>query len=137
MTRILLDTNALVSFLTDRDEVQQQRVARILREAADGQTEVYLHQTVITEMVYVLSNLYEVELTDVAALMQDMLAMPGLLPIHGLAWSAVLDRWPDPYPDLADACLATVASQNPTMSIATFDRTLGKRLRGEGLSTVW
>ena len=137
MTTVLLDTNALVSFLTDRDEAQQQRVARLFRDAADGRTEVLLHQTVLTECVYVLTNLYDVEPREVKELLGELLSMPGMSTIHELAWPAGLDRWPEPYRDLADACLATVAREYGRPKIATFDQGLAKQLRREGLSTLW
>lgn len=137
MTSILLDTNALISFLTDRDEVQQARADALFRDAAERRADVILHQTVVTETVYVLTNLYGRSSSEVAGLLRDLLAMPGVVTLDDLAWPDVLDRWPDPYPDLADACLASVASRQPIDAVATFDRRFARQLRREGVESFW
>ena len=42
--RVVLDTNVLVSFLTDRDAEQQEQAAALFETAAQGEAELILHQ---------------------------------------------------------------------------------------------
>jgi len=126
MNRFVLDTNILVSFLTDRNPEQQKQAALLFERAAAGDAVLKLHQTVLTEMVYVLRNLYGVERASQAAILADLLALPGIEPFHEVAWGQVLALWPEQIPDFSDAILATVAGTDP---IATFDARFVRELR--------
>ena len=66
MKRIVVDTNVLVSFLTDRDARQQARAARLFEAAAAGEVQLILHQLVATELIYVLRTVYAVDAALVA-----------------------------------------------------------------------
>lgn len=137
MNRIVIDTNVLLSFLTDRDLRQQTLAARLVEEAARGQRELILHQVVLTELVYVLSNVYDQEAADVAAILSDLIDLPGVLLWNEISWPAVLALWPQRISDFGDACLAAIAKRSPVDCIATFDRTFAKRLQREGLRSHW
>lgn len=137
MTRVVVDTNVLVSFLTDRDLPQQGQAASLLTRAAAGEIQVILHQTVAMELAYVLRNLYRMNSEDVALLLRDLLALPGVVVTDRLPWSTVLDLWPSHVPDLADAILAAVASVDRCDAIATFDRTFRRRMAKLGVKSFW
>jgi predicted nucleic acid-binding protein len=137
VSRIVLDTNVLVSFLTDRDPAQQARAAKLFAAAASGADELVLHQMVVSEMVYVLTNLYRLDASTVAAILADLLALPGVRPLDSVDWPAVLELWPGRFTDFTDACLAAVARQGRFDAVATFDRPFARRLAREGLTTVW
>lgn len=137
MTRVVLDTNVLVSFLTDRDPSQQAQAARLLTRAAAGEIQVILHQSVAMELAYVLRNLYSLSSEDIAPLLRDLLALPGVVVTDRLPWSTVLDLWPSRVPDLADAILAAVASVDRCDAIATFDRAFRRRMAKLGVKSYW
>jgi predicted nucleic acid-binding protein len=137
MTRVVLDTNVLVSFLTDRNLTQQAQAARLLTRAAAGEIQVILHQTVVMELAYVLRNLYSMSSEEVAPLLRDLLALPGVVVADRLPWSTVLDLWPSQIPDLADAILAAVASVDRCDAIATFDRAFRRRVAKLGVKSFW
>ena len=44
MKRIVIDTNVVISFLTDRDLRQQQMAGKLFEDAASARLEVVLHQ---------------------------------------------------------------------------------------------
>lgn len=133
MKRVLIDTNVLVSFLTDRDLVQQEKAAKLLARAAARELEVVLHLVAATETVYVLQNLYGVPPEQAAAALKSLLALPGLVAVCDLDWSRLLDLWPGRIPAFADAALAAAARANRCDAVATFDVGLARRLRREGL----
>lgn len=128
MKRIVVDTNVLVSFLTDRDLDQQERAGRLFAAAADGRAELILHQAVLTEMVYVLKNLYLVASDEIASTLADLLALPGISVVDEVAWTRLFELWPTKFRDFADALLALVAKTGGHDGIATFDRRFVREL---------
>ena len=137
MKRVVVDTNVLVSFLTDRNPDQQAQATKLIEKAAGGDLRLILHQIVITEIVYVLQNLYEVEKTEVARMLDDLLLLPGILLDNEVSWSRVRRLWPAPFTDLADAVLASVATGAPYDSIATFDLGFRQSLGKMGAKSFW
>ena len=137
MTAILIDTNVLISFLTDRNKRQQESASALFETGARSEAVLMVHQTVLSEMVYVLMNFYDMNSQTVASIVGELLAMPGIEAVDELSWSTVLELWPERIPDFADACLATVAKKGHLASIATFDRQFVKRLRKERILSYW
>ncbi len=137
MKRIVLDTNVVVSFLTDRDAEQQALAAALFESAAAGETELVLHQMVISELVYVLGNYYRVETPEVARLVDDLLSSSGLRPVDDVTWTRVLELWPDEFSDFADGVLAAVTLEGRFDAIATFDQKFTKQLRRKQLDSYW
>ncbi len=137
MRRVVLDTNVLVSFLTDRNPEQQAQAAALLEAAARGEVELVVHQTIISEMVYVLGNLYHVAAPEIARMIDDLLSSPGVTPIDGVPWERVLGLWPSRFTDFADALLAAATMEGKYDAVATFDRRLIRQLRRERLTPYW
>ena len=137
MTAVLIDTNVLVSFLTDRNKRQQESASALFETATRGHADLLVHQIVLREMVYVLMNLYDMDSATVASIVDELLAMPGIQPVDVLSWSTVLEIWPERIPDFADACLTAVAKHVRLDAIATFDHRFVKRLRKEGMACYW
>lgn len=137
MKQILVDTNVLVSFLTDRNQEQQEQAAALFRGAAAGEHTLLLHQTALSEMVYVLLSLYHVSAGEIAKTLHDLLAMPGTAAINDLSWPVVLDLWPDKIPSFGDAALAAVGRHSGCDAMATFDDKLSRRLKKQGLTAYW
>lgn len=137
MIRVLLDTNVIVSFVTDRNDAQQEKAARLFERGARGTLRLSLHQTVAAELVYVLLNVYKRQPAEVAALLSDLIGMPGLTPIDTMPWGLVLGLWPRNLPDFSDAVLAGVAQEGRYNAVATFDRTFTRRLGRLGVPEYW
>ena len=135
MRRIVLDTNVLISFLTDRNAEQQAQATELFEAAAEGETELILHQMVISEMVYVLGNLYQVEVAEIAGMIDDLLCSPGVRPVDEVVWSRILELWPDTFKDFADAVLAAVTLEERFDVVATFDQAFARQLRRAGLKS--
>jgi len=88
-------------------------------------------------MIYVLLNLYGVSPVETARILGDLLATPGVRPVHEISWPLLLDLWPEKIPSFSDAAIAAVAEQEAYDEVATFDRPLAKRLKRQGLPTRW
>jgi len=137
VTRVGADTNVSLSFVTDRDPRQQARAAELFVAATSAEHLIVLHQTVISETVYALSNLYDVAPEAASLLMRDLLALPGVVTVDAVDWPAVWELWPGPTDDFGDACLLAVAKGDAFDRLATFDTGFRKRARRHGISTHW
>ena len=49
MRKIIIDTNILISFLTDRNLIQQQKAATLFTDAVNFKKEIYVQQEVISK----------------------------------------------------------------------------------------
>jgi len=135
--RVLLDTNVLVSFLVNREPQQQAQAAKLIAAAAEGEHRLLLPQIVLSELVYVLQNLYALSADEVAAIITDLLALSGADPVHDLSWSEVLTLWPASIPTFADAVVVATSQGTRADAVATFDGKLRTRMRKLGVKSYW
>ena len=137
MKRIGVDTNVVVSFVTDRDPKQQARAADLFGAATAGKHVLVLHQAVITEAVYVMYNAYEVKPSVVSAVMRDLLLLPGVVTVDDVEWRHIWSLWPRRIKDFGDACLTAVAKAGTFEVLATFDAAFARQARRQGVATYW
>jgi predicted nucleic-acid-binding protein len=124
LKKTIIDTNALISFVTDRNPSQQKRIADVLEGAARLQWVVLCPQNVLTEFVYVLDKVYGVAKEDINAMILDFIAMPGVEIVHGIDVAALLRLWPEKIADFGDAIVVAVAKDTEASEVVTFDRGL-------------
>jgi predicted nucleic acid-binding protein len=137
MKQVLVDANVLVSFLIDRNAIQRRRARDLLRGAVAQEHVLVLHSMSIAEMIYVLTEVYGEDPRGVARDVSDLLAMPGVISVDEVVWSAVLERWPQKIRALGDAILAAAAGRSSLDAVATFDHGLAKQLTREGSALYW
>jgi predicted nucleic acid-binding protein len=133
MKRIVIDTNVVISFLTDRDPRQQEIAAKLFEDTAAARRQIVLHQAVITEVAYVLQNLYKQAPEAVAATLRDLMDMPGVVVVDEMPWARLFEIWPARIGTYADASLAAVAIAGGYEYVATFDRGFRKHLKQLGI----
>lgn len=133
MKSVVVDTNVVLSFVTDRDPHQQRAAAWLFEHAASGEHRIVLPQVVLIEIVYVLQNLYRTPVAEIAGLLDDLLGMPHVVADNEVPWHAVLEIWPSRIRDFADAVLMTVA-RTGDHKVASFDRKLSRALRRLGVT---
>jgi len=137
MNRVGVDTNVVVSFLTDRDPEQQARSAALIRDATTGKIRLVLPQAVMLETVYVLRNLYALAPARVARSLEDFTSLPGVATSSEIDWPAVWRLWPRRVPDFGDACMAASARAGAFGSLATFDATFARKATRLGIPSYW
>ena len=135
MKRYVIDTNVLISFVTDRNPGQQQKVAPLFESAAHLKVSILCHQHVLTEFVYVMDRVYGVPKDAIHRMIGDLIAMPGIEVVHAVDFKTVLACWPDPIPDFGDAVIASVSKTIKRSVIVTFDRQFVDGLKSLGLSS--
>jgi hypothetical protein len=73
----------------------------------------------------------------VAALIRDLISLPGVTAIDDCPWKKVFDFWPGQLGSLADASSVAVAIANHYDAIATFDQKMRKRMLSIGVESYW
>jgi predicted nucleic acid-binding protein len=133
MKEWVIDTNALISFVTDRSPDQQKRIGRLFEDAVKLKIVILCPQNVITEFVYVLEKVYHLPKDQIGAIIADLIALPGLKVVHGVDFEILLSYWPDRIRNYGDAVVATVCKSHKDSRVATFDRKLKSALEAVGI----
>jgi predicted nucleic-acid-binding protein len=131
--KYIIDTNALISFVTDRNLDQQQKIAPLFESAANLKALILCHQYVLTEFIYVMDRVYHVPKEEIRRIITDLVDMPGIEVIHEIDFTAVLSCWPDPIPDFGDAVIASVSKIRKSV-IVTFDLKFANNLKSLGMN---
>ena len=134
MIRYVIDTNALISFVTDRNLEQQQKIAPLFESAAHVKAVIFCHQHVLTEFIYVLDSVYHVPKDEIGRMIKDLIEMPGIEVIQEMDFNTILSWWPDPIPDFGDALIAAVGKTRSGSMVVTFDRKFAVNLKALGIN---
>lgn len=137
MRQVLIDANVFVSFLVERNEEQRAAAKALIDAAGDGEIEAFITQFAVFEVTYVLQSYYAMPTPRVAALIRDLIALPGVTAIDDCPWRKVFDLWPEQFGGLADASSVAVAIANHYDAIATFDQKMIKRMKSIGVESYW
>ena len=121
MKKYLIDTNALISFVTDRNLAQQEAVAPLFAAASRFKCTLICHQFVLTEFVFVMEKVYGTPKEKICAMVQDFLAMPGVELRHDTDFKLLLSLWPATFADFGDALLAATGKAKKGVILVTFD----------------
>jgi len=124
MKTYVIDTNALISFVTDRNLAQQKKIADLFDGAVRLKNTILCPQNALTEFVYVLDKVYATPKQQIRSMIKDFLKLPGIKVLNEVDFESVLDFWPDMLPDFGDAIVASVCRSNKGAIAATFDRKL-------------
>ncbi len=135
MTTFIIDTNALISFVTDRNVAQQKQMRELFEAATRLKCRICCPQNVITEFVYVMEKVYAVDPLKIQEMIRDFLGLTGVELLHHLDYKILLTIWPSPIHDFADAIVASVGRANRNAAIITFDKKLRAALKKLGIPT--
>jgi len=129
LNSLVLDTNVLISFVTDRDPAQQAKIGTLIEKAARAEASLLCPQNVLTEFVYVMNRVYGIESKRIAMMIADFIDLPGVEVVDKLDYSRLLSLWPSRIPEYGDAVVATVCLAHKGSAVVTFDRKLRASLR--------
>jgi len=90
LRRYVIDTNALISFVTDRNREQQHKIAPLFEAAAHMKAVIFCHQHVLTEFIYVLNKIYQVPKAEIGKMIKDLIEMPGIEVIQEVYFKTIL-----------------------------------------------
>jgi len=95
----IVDTNALISFVTDRNPAQQDKIANLLDSTAQLKVRVLCPQNVLTEFVYVMDSVYRIGKTEIRDIVKDFIILPGVEIVHQISLKTLFTFWPEKVPD--------------------------------------
>jgi len=133
--RYFIDTNALISFVTDRNLEQQRKIAPLFESAAQMKVVILCHQHVLTEFTYVLDRIYQVPKDEIGRMIKDLIEMPGIEVIQEVDFKTILSWWPDTIPDFGNALIAAAGKARSRAMVVTFDRKFATKLKALGINT--
>ncbi len=135
MKKYIIDTNALISFVTDRNPDQQVKIDKLFNDAVRLRILVLCPQNVLTEFVYVMDKVYQIPKSEINKIVRDFIDMPGIEVVHDLNMKTLMSYWPEVFKDYGDAIIATLCKNTKGSLIVTFDRKFRTKLKKIGLST--
>ena len=133
MKKYLIDTNCLISFITDRNPGQQKIIAKYFEDAADIECELVIVDSVITELVYVLEKIYMINIKIISDILHSLIETPGIIVYNNFDLSKILRLWPDKIRDYGDAVIASHAA-GEKLKVITFDQDFAKQLSQSNIS---
>ena len=132
----IIDNNALISFVTDRNPAQQDKIANLLDSAAQLKVRLLCPQNVLSEFVYVMDTVYGRRKAEIRDIVKDFVDLPGIEIVHEINLNTLFTFWPEKVPDYGDAIIAALCKDTRGSSVATFDRKFKAKLKQLGLSVA-
>jgi predicted nucleic-acid-binding protein len=129
MKKYILDTNALISFVTDRNLAQQEAVAPLFDAAYRSKCTLVCHQSVLSEFVFVMDKVYQMPKESINGIVSDFIRMPGVELRHETDYNTVLSLWPEKLADFGDSMVASAGLAIKGSVIVTFDTKFRSALR--------
>ncbi len=123
----LIDTNCLLSYVTNRNQAQNDTMVKLFNSASQLKCRIYITSNVITEFVFVLESVYQEQKSVISDMIKSLLDNQGIEFHHGYFPEVIIKMWPSEIQDYGDAVLAA-AARKLKMIILTFDRDFSKRL---------
>jgi len=127
MSSFLVDTNCLISYVTDRNPGQTEKIAEVIEDASNLKCTIYLISNVITEFVYTIQIVYGQDSKFISRILSDLIANPGIEYLHSYNLKLILNLWPNKIKDYGDAVIAAAALELD-VQILTFDKDFSKQL---------
>ena len=136
MKKYIIDTNVLISFVTDRSPAQQETVAPLFAAASRLKCKLICHQFVLTEFVFVMDKVYETPKETINAMVRDFIVMPGVELCQETDFGILLALWPNAIADFGDAFVAATGKAVKEAIIVTFDAKFQSALKLVGLDCM-
>jgi len=124
-----LDTNVIVRYITRDDPDQAERANQILDRLADGRLEATTSETIIGEVVFVLSSkaLYNLPRAEIREYLSVILSMKGLQLPYKRTYVRALELYATiPRLDFADALSVAQMERQKLDTIISFDTDFDK-----------
>jgi predicted nucleic acid-binding protein len=122
---VLLDTNPIIRYLTQDDPDQAARARALFEEAARGDVTLYVSESVVVEVVNVLSSrvTYHLPRHEVQRHVGNVLSLRGLKAPAKQSYLRALELWVNTSQvrDFVDALSVAHAERLKVVSIASFD----------------
>jgi predicted nucleic-acid-binding protein len=132
--KYVIDTNALISFVTDRNLKQQQIMKAVFETTSLLKGMILCHVHVLTEFVYVMEKIYQVPPEEIKEMVMDFMILPGVRIVQEIDFKTVFDYWPKVVADFGDALVAALCKAQKGSILLTFDQKLIRQIKTAGLT---
>ena len=135
MKQYLIDTNVLISFITNRNPAQQKVVTPFFEKASKNQNKILIHSLVVSEFVYVTQKIYRLTDHQVKNLLILLFQSHGIEFVENFYFLSLFSIWPQHISDYGDAVVASFAQNTLNCEILTFDKKFHKAANQLNIST--
>jgi len=123
--RILIDTNLIVRYLIKDNKEQFKFAEEFFELVRIGKVKAYLEQTVFTETIFVLSNIYLIPRETIASTLFDLIMYKGIFNSEKDVLIESLNIFSDTKLHIVD-CILVAKAKLEKIEIKTFDKELIK-----------
>ncbi len=127
MSRMWVDANVLLRYLTGEPPAQAARAARLMARAEAGEVRIYVAPLVLAEVVWVLKSFYGHPMPAIQVILVPLVAAPGIEVDDVATVVEALELAADRNVDFIDAFLAVQATAAGE-TVCTFDTKDFRRL---------
>ncbi|MGH8065299.1 MAG: PIN domain-containing protein [Candidatus Entotheonellia bacterium] len=78
MSRLWVDANVILRFLTKDPPEMAERLARLMAKAETGEVSLYISPLVPAEVIWVLKSFYRYSMTAIAHVIISLVSTPGI-----------------------------------------------------------
>ncbi len=128
MTKLFVDTNVFLRFLTNDDPVKAKRAETLFRQAIKNQIHLITSILVIAEIIWTLESFYHLSKADIASKVETILNTPNLFCSEADMVVMALDLYVQENMDFIDAFHAYNLQAQGLSQIATYDHKHFKRV---------
>jgi len=127
MSRLWVDANIVLRFITKEPENMAERAARLMAQAEAGEVSLYIAPLVLAEIVWVLRSFYQYDMAEIAAVLMPLVTASGIEVEDRELAIRSLESSRDQHVDYIDAYLAHQAAASGER-VCTFDTTDFRKL---------
>ena len=127
MSRLWIDANVILRFLTKDPPEMAERSARLMAKAERGEVSLYMSPLVLAEVIWVLKSFYRFSMTAIAHVIISLVSAPGIEVDNRELIIRAVELARDRNVDFADAYLALQAAEHGE-TVCTFDESDFRRL---------
>jgi len=125
----IIDTNVIIRYLmADIDELYSQ-AETLFTEAIKGERKLFIPQSVITEVIFVLSKVYKIPRKEIASAVSYFLNIRNCKVQDSKVVKAALDIYEKSNLSFVDSLICAYAKLN-NLKLVTFDLELKKKCKG-------
>ena len=119
-----VDTNIFIRYLTKDDPVKAENCYRLFKEAEKNQIDLTTSESVIAEVVFILSSkrLYHLSREEVQARLYPLISLQGLKIPHRRMYLRALDLYANNTIDFEDALSIAIMERQGIDGIISYDR---------------
>jgi predicted nucleic acid-binding protein len=121
MSRLLLDTNVIVRFLTGDHPAHSPRSRNLFARAAAGDVTLIVRDLALAETAWVLQSFYSLDRNAIPAALKDLIDSAGIEVENKATLLSALRNFAQTDVNFVDAYHAAVAAAE-SIAIASFDR---------------